>query len=104
MQKDLVTSIGTALLGAIAAFFICNLFLGPIEDVSFKSVDPNLSIDITEPDPEVFNYQALNPTVEVYVGDCTEYDDYGECIDDETVQSLEEVVNDQSTNPNTENR
>lgn len=104
MQKDLVTSIGTALLGAIIAFVVCNLFLGPIEDVSFKTIDSNLSIEVIDPNPEVFNYRALNPTVEVYVGDCTEYDNYGECIDEETVQSLEEAIDNQPVNSGTENQ
>ena len=104
MQKDLFTSIGTALLGAIIAFFVCNLFLSPIEEVKFKTVDADVSVDISEPNPEVFNYRALNPTVEVYVGDCTKYDNYGECIDEETIQSLEDVVTDQENTPTPENQ
>ena len=35
-----------------------------------------------EANPELFNYKALNPTVEVYVGDCDEVNQYGECIDE----------------------
>lgn len=87
MKKDLATAIGTALIGAIAAFFICNLFLGEIEPVEFKSVDSSVSIDLLEPSPEVFNYRSLNPTVEVYVGDCQEFNEYGECIDDTAQES-----------------
>ena len=35
--------------------------------VQFKTVD-NSSYSLAEPDPEVFNFRAVNPTVEVYVG------------------------------------
>lgn len=92
MQKDLVTSIGTALVVAVIAFFVCNLFLGPIEDVSFKTIDSKVSTEIADPDPEVFNYNALNPTVEVYVGDCQQYNDYGECVDEKAAQEMENAA------------
>ncbi|MBR3138531.1 hypothetical protein IKG38_00730 [Candidatus Saccharibacteria bacterium] len=82
MKKDLTTAIGTALIGAIAAFFICNLFLGEIQPVEFKTVNSNITTNLTDPNPELFNYKALNPTVEVYVGDCDEVNQYGECIDE----------------------
>ena len=104
MQKDLATAIGTALIGAVIAYFVCNLFLSPIEDVTFKTIQSDVSIDIIEPSSEVFNYRALNPTVEVFVGDCTKYDERGECIDDETIQSLEEVITDQGSTTNPENQ
>ncbi len=87
MKKDLATAIGTALIGAIAAFFICNLFLGPIEEVEFKTVDSSVSADLLTPSPEVFNYRSLNPTVEVYVGNCQDVNQYGECIDNNTQEN-----------------
>ena len=83
MKNDLVTSIGVALFGVIASYFICNIFIGPIEDVEVKNVNSTISTDVATPNPEVFNYKAINPTVEVYVGesnDCEQYDDNGECI------------------------
>jgi len=72
MKTDLASSIGAAVAGILIAYFICNLFIGPIEDVSFTTVDSSIGTDLDEPSPEVFNYRALNPTVEVYVGDDTE--------------------------------
>ncbi len=84
MKTDLASSIGIAIAGVLIAYFVCNLFIGPIEDVNIKTVDSSLSTDIADPNPEVFNYRAINPTVEVYVGDdenCTQFDDNGECID-----------------------
>lgn len=106
MQKDLFTSIGTAILGAIIAFFVCNMFLSPIEPVKFKTVETSVSADVATPSSEVFNYRALNPTVEVYVGDCQEYNELGECIDDETLQSAEGIINNQDSqsNSSTENQ
>ena len=69
MKTELITAIGAAIVGVLIAFFVTNLFLGKIEDVTVKTVDSSVSADLADPDPEVFNYKALNPTVEVYVGD-----------------------------------
>ena len=71
MKTDLATSILAAVLGVGVAFLICNVLLPETETVSFKklnSTDSNYTL--TDPDINVFNYRALNPTVEVYVGDC----------------------------------
>lgn len=81
MKTELATAIGAAIAGIVIAFFVCNLFIGPIEEVSFSTIESSVNTDLTEPDPEVFNYKALNPTVEVYVGDCTEFNALGECIE-----------------------
>ena len=81
MKTDLVTSISAAVLGVIISFVVVNMLVPEIEPVSFKKIDVSgMSYDLTEPDEEVFNSRALNPTVEVYVGDCTEYDIYGNCV------------------------
>lgn len=68
MKNDLFTSIAIAILGAIISFVVCNLFFGGINPVSVKTVDSSFSIDIAEPNEELFNYKAINPTVEVYIG------------------------------------
>ena len=84
MKTDLATSIVAAIAGVLIAYFVCNIFVGPIDDVEIKTVDSSFSTSIADPNPEVFNYRAINPTVEVYVGDsgdCTQFDDNGECID-----------------------
>ncbi len=88
MKTDLASSIGVAIVGVLLAYFICNLFVGPIEDVTVKTVDASLSTDIAEPNPEIFNYRAINPTVEVYVGnsdDCAVLDENGNCTSPATV-------------------
>ena len=83
MKNDLISSIGVAILGILISYFVCNLFIGPIEDVSFNVIDSSFSNDLVDPNVEVFNYKALNPTVEVYVGDCTLYNEVGECTDNQ---------------------
>ena len=87
MRTDLTTSIVTAIVGFILAFLVTGLLTGKIEPVTIKTIDSNASADFAEPNPEIFNYKALNPTVEVYVGDCQRYDQYGNCLDNTNVNS-----------------
>ena len=79
MKTDLASAIGVALAGLIIAYFVTNMFIGPIEDVSYKTVKSTVTSEVMEPNPEIFNYKALNPTVEVYVGECDNPNEYGEC-------------------------
>ena len=91
MKTDLFSSIIAAIAGALIGFFVTNLFIGPIEDVTYTTVDTTVDTSLAEPDPEIFNYRALNPTVEVYVGECDEYNEFGECVEfvEETVLDSE---------------
>ena len=68
MKTDLATSIIAAIAGIALAFFVTNLLLPPTSEVKFSTLSGKESYSITEPDDEIFNYRALNPTVEVYVG------------------------------------
>ncbi len=81
VKKDLFNSILLAIVGVLVAYFSCNMFIGEPEEFSFKTVESSVSTDLANPDPEVFNYNALNPTVETYVGNCSNYNEQGECID-----------------------
>ena len=81
MKNDLITAIVVAVLGIAISYFTCNLFMGDATPVTVKTLDSNITADLPEPDVNVFNAKALNPTVEVYVGNCQEYNQYGECID-----------------------
>ena len=85
MQKNLITTIAIAIFGVVAGFLVCNLFMGEATSVSVKTVESDISVDLVDPNPEVFNYRALNPTVEVYVGECDEYDEYGKCVEQQSV-------------------
>ena len=82
MKNELAASIGLAILGIIVSYFVCNLFVGQIEEISFPSITSSTDTTLQSPNPEVFNYKALNPTVEVYVGNCNSYDSNGECLDE----------------------
>lgn len=82
MKTDLLTTVVIAIVGALGGFFITNLLMGDIQSVSVKTLEDGVTSELAEPDPEIFNYRALNPTVEVYVGDCDNYNEYGECTED----------------------
>lgn len=98
MKTDLATSIIAAIAGVLIAYFVTNLFIGPIEEVTYTTVDTTVNADLAEPDPEVFNYRALNPTVEVYVGECDEYNEFGECVEVEEETASTPTSADQETN------
>ena len=104
MKIDLFTSILAGAAGVIIAFFVANLLLPQINNVTIRTLTDVPTSSLTSPDPEIFNYRAINPTVEVYVGKCTEYNDAGECIDDgvsnKTPESDTSDTTDTSSNPN----
>ena len=72
MKTDLISSVGIAIAGVLIAYFVCNMFIGPIEDFTISEVTTKVDSSLEQPSPEVFNYKALNPTVEVYVGENSE--------------------------------
>jgi len=93
MKTDLVTSITAAVLGAVIAFFVCNLFLPARENVSIKTLEnADSNYTLSDPNVDVFNFRALNPTVEVYVGDCTEYDENGKCKEDNPEEEIDDDI------------
>ena len=98
MKTDLATAIGVAIAGTLIAFFVTNLFTGDIQDFSYKTVNGEVGSDLEDPSPEVFNFKALNPTVEVYVGDCTQFDSYGQCIDQAEVENNNQGAKKGTTN------
>lgn len=103
MKADLATSVAIAIFGVLVAYFCCNLFIGDMEDFSFKTIDSSASFELADPDPEIFNYKALNPTVEAYVGNCSEYNVYGQCVDEDSGQISEDAVNGGADNAEADN-
>ena len=98
MKNDLAISIIVAILGVVGAYFICNIFVGEITPVTVKSVSSSMGVDIAEPNPEVFNYKSINPTVEVYVGgntNCVQIGPNGECFSSVNTNSPELPSDDQ---------
>ena len=82
MKTDLTTAIITGIVGVLAAYFIANMvILKEPAPVVIKALEEPASTSLAEPESSVFNYRALNPTVETYV-DCANYDASGSCINE----------------------
>ena len=100
-KKDIISIVAIAILGVVAAIVAVNSILGDINDKSatFRSIDAvNSSVGV--PDPEVFNPAAINPTVDVYVGNCVDKNGNGQLDEDELIgcsrsKPEEEIVEDQ---------
>lgn len=78
-QSDIFTLILVAGIGTLAAFFVCNWIMGDpdLATTEFKALNSTISKTLAAPDPEVFNPSAINPTIEVFVGDCVDIDQNG---------------------------
>ncbi|MBQ3309611.1 hypothetical protein IJG78_02950 [Candidatus Saccharibacteria bacterium] len=85
-QSDIFTIIIVGTVGTVVAAILCNLILGDPNDksVTFKTVKV-VEASLAQPDPEVFNVEAINPTVEVYVGECEDIDQDGQLNEAELV-------------------
>ena len=70
-SSDIITIVFVAAIGAVMAVFAVNSFLGDLDEksVSFE-IPMTITAELAEPDKEVYNLEAINPTVEVYVGNC----------------------------------
>ena len=77
-QSDLFSIIIIATIGTLASFFIVNSFLGDpnLKSENIKTVDA-ITAELVKPDSELFNPASINPTVEVFVGDCEDADRNG---------------------------
>lgn len=102
MKNDLATAIVAAITGVLLAYFISNMVISKLAKSTdkVKTVDSSVSADLADPDENVFNYKSLNPTVEVYVGNCTDINMYGECVEENTDQIEQDVVEDSSDTSN----
>lgn len=86
-QSDIFTIVIIALVGTLAAFFGVSSFLGDPDKASAEIVTvQDVSASLTEPDSELFNSYAINPTVEVYVGNCEDVDHNGILSQAELIQ------------------
>lgn len=77
-QSDIITVVIIAVVGTIAAYFGVNMLLGNPADATYQiKTIGDISTELADPDPEVFNREAINPTIEVYVGNCEDVDQNG---------------------------
>ena len=102
MKTDLASAIGAAIVGFLIAYFVTNFFTGEIEPFNYKTVETTVNADLGEPNQEVFNYRSLNPTVEVYVGSCAEYNANGECVEIFDEDEEEDDEDDEENNEESE--
>lgn len=85
-RADVFTIIAVTLVGIIVSVSLMNLLVGDPnqKSVTFKSVEV-VEASLAQPDPEVFNPDAVNPTVEVYVGECIDRDQDGQLDEAELI-------------------
>ncbi len=78
-RSDIFTLILIAGIGTLVAFFACNAILGDPDEkkVEYKTVSEVLTSDVSDPRSDIFNALAINPTIEVYVGNCEDIDQNG---------------------------
>jgi hypothetical protein len=67
-RTDIAMIVLIAAVSAGLAYFIANSFLGGLTEksVKVKTIDPITSV-IEQPDPAIFNENAINPSVEVNI-------------------------------------
>lgn len=102
MKTDLATTILAAAAGFIVAFLAVKFMIPEIAEVSLKELDGEITYQLAEPDVNVFNYRALNPTVEVFVGneDNSDEEQEDDIINDMPDNTLEnETPLEGDTNP-----
>ena len=81
MKTDLISAIVAAIVGVVVTFLILSNVIPNPKPVSVKTISNPASANVNESNPEIFNYRALNPTVEAYV-DCKSYNTDGSCIEE----------------------
>ncbi len=67
-KSDFAMIILIASASIMIAYFVGNALIGSNTNAGekVKTID-SISTDVTEPDPEVFNAQAINPSVKVNI-------------------------------------
>lgn len=67
-KNDIIAIVLIASISVAIAFFVAKQIFGGVFSGSaiVKTIDP-ISADLPEPDPEVFNVSAINPTVRAVI-------------------------------------
>ena len=67
-KTDIAAILLIAIVSVLGAFFITRTFFGGVANESAKvQTIEAINADITEPDPAIFNANAINPAVEVQI-------------------------------------
>jgi hypothetical protein len=69
-KSDIAMIILIASVSVLIAYFVAKAVIGDTKNksVTVKTAEP-ITTDIVKPDPSVFNSNAINPTVQVIIGD-----------------------------------
>ena len=68
-KSDIAMIILIASVSMLVAYFVANSVLGDTQNQSVKvKTAEAITTTVDEPDPTVFNPNAINPTVEVIIG------------------------------------
>lgn len=58
-----------ASISMMVAYFVAKAVIGDVQNQSVKvKTTDKISTEVTKPDPAIFNADAINPTVEVIIG------------------------------------
>lgn len=77
-KNDIAMIILIASVSAMVAYFIGRAVVGDPQSrsVQVKTIEP-ISTEVDKPDQSVFNKQAINPTVEINIGDSANQQPFG---------------------------
>lgn len=68
-KSDIAMIILIASISILVAYFVAKAIIGDVgsQSVKVKTAD-KITTEVSDPDPSVFNSNAINPTVEVIIG------------------------------------
>jgi hypothetical protein len=100
-NTDIALIILISTISVVASYFIGNAILGdPNDRVESVSYMAPISGDVDQPDSDTYNAYALNPTVEVYVGNCGPLEQWSEakraCVPKDGFEDKEENKTEES--------
>jgi hypothetical protein len=68
-KTDIAMIIFIASISILIAYFVAKGVLGDVKNQSVKvKVAEKITTEVVDPDPKIFNKNAINPTVEVIIG------------------------------------
>ena len=84
-SQDILSILVIAALGVGISVWLVNMILGNPDDevVKYKVIKNPITNELASPDANIFNINAINPTVEVYVGNCEDLNGDGELSETE---------------------
>ncbi|MBR0431436.1 hypothetical protein IJK16_00345 [Candidatus Saccharibacteria bacterium] len=77
--SNIATVVVIAIIGIIVSYIAVDSLLGGDpnnQSVTYRDIDV-VKANLAIPDSEIFNSDAINPTIEVYVGNCVDADQNG---------------------------